>query len=605
MQNTELMDRVREFAEGADAETLRETIELLLGPAIAGEKPTAIEDAFYQDIDFGTGGLRGIMGPGTNRMNRVVVAKATQGLSAYVKRHAGEKGSICIAYDSRQRSREFAEQAARVIAGNGLSAYLFSGVRPTPELSFAIRHLGCTAGIVITASHNPKEYNGYKVSWADGAQVIAPHDRAIIDEVRKVKGGSDVLLADFDQAVSEGRIKNVGEEIDRAFLEAIRLVQLRRELSEKRGSELRIVYTPLHGTGIKLMPDALKSWGFTNVVIVPEQAEPDGTFPTTKSPNPEEQAALTLAIELGKREKADVVFATDPDADRVGIAVRIGDEFELMSGNQVGALLAYYICQTLQERGALPANGVLVKTIVTSELIAAIARQFGVGLDDCLTGFKYIGALIREYEEQGTPDKPSKVFLMGCEESYGYLVGTHARDKDAIVTGCVLAEMALWAKTNNKTLVDLLHELFARHGVFLESQLSKTMPGAAGMQQIKGLMESLRASSPEAIAGNSVSAVVDIERNVRRDVRTGAESAGPGLPRSNVLLFELNDGSKVIARPSGTEPKIKFYFMVVDREGVSKVAAADMSELIATCSAKRDALMKAVDELIRQRVAAL
>lgn len=596
MENREITARIREFADGADPDTLRETLDLLIATLETGGGTAQLEDAFYRDLDFGTGGLRGTMGPGTNRMNRLVVAKATQGLVNYVANQAGTGGSICIAYDSRLRSAEFARVAAGVIAASGLTAYVFDDVRPTPELSFAVRKLGCTAGIVITASHNPKEYNGYKVSWSDGAQVVPPHDRAIIDEVRRVKTGRDVKMMDYDEGVRTGKIRTIGSEIDEAFLEAIEVVRLRRDLTQKRGAELRIVYTPLHGTGGKLVPRALKRWGFSDVRIVPEQAEPDGNFPTTKSPNPEEQAAMQMALDMARREEADVVFATDPDADRLGIAVKHGGSFQLMTGNQVGALLAWYICDALREEKRLPKNGVLVKTIVTSELIAAVGEAYGVGIDDCLTGFKYIGELIRRYEEEGSPGKPSKTFLMGCEESYGYLVGTHARDKDSVVTSCVMAEMALWAKTNGRTLVDLLHDLFARFGVFMESQLSRTMPGVSGMQQISDLMKSLREDPPRDISGIRVAAIVDVQNNKRMDLASGREEPGPGLPKSNVLIFRLEDGSSVIARPSGTEPKIKFYFMVVDKEGTG-----DVTKRIEACSAKRDRLMKSFGDLSSER----
>ena len=485
MTTAAIAERIRLFKEGAGAQTVRETDAFVAANSGTSDGAAAIEDAFYRDLDFGTGGLRGLMGPGTNRMNEVTVAKATQGLVNYIRlATGGTGGSVAIAHDPRHLSPEFARVAACVIAGNGMTAHLFPQLRPTPELSFAVRHLGATAGIVITASHNPKEYNGYKVCWSDGAQVVSPHDSGIIAEVRKVTTAGQVRRADYDAAVKSGAINILGPEVDAAYLAALDAVRMRPGLSSARGGELDIVYTPLHGTGITMVTAALERWGFTRVRVVPEQAAPDGSFPTAKSPNPEERAALEMGIALAVREGADVVFATDPDADRIGIAVRHGGEYRLMTGNQVGALLAAYICETLREEGRLPANGVLIKTIVTTGLIGAIAREFGVALDDCLTGFKYIAGLIRDYEEAAAAGKPTKAFLMGCEESYGYLVGTHARDKDAVVAACVLAEMALWAKTDGRTLVDLLHGLFAKHGVFVESQLSKTMPGKAGMEAI-------------------------------------------------------------------------------------------------------------------------
>lgn len=605
MIDREIADRVRSFTDGADAETLRQTLDLVLASTQEGGDPGALVDAFYCDLDFGTGGLRGILGPGTNRVNRVVVARATQGLCSYAKRFLGGKpGAICIAGDCRHGSKEFAREAACVIAGNGLKAYMFEDLRPTPELSFAVRHFGAVAGIVLTASHNPKEYNGYKVSWADGAQVVPPHDRGIIDEVRKVASMRQVLRADFDSAVADGKIEIIGEAVDRAFIDAMDVVRLWPELTASSGGDLKIVYTPLHGTGITVVPKALAHWGFSNVVIEPEQAKPDGDFPTTKSPNPEERAALQRAIELAEKEQADVVFATDPDADRIGIAVRHGGKFELMTGNQVAVLLAHYLCGSLKERGRLAANSVVIKTIVTSELVAEVAKEFGAGVDDCLTGFKYIGELIRLYEEQGTPEAPSKVFVMGCEESYGYLVGTHARDKDAVVSACVLAEMALRAKTQGRTLVDLLHDVFARHGVYLESQLSRVMKGVTGMQQIAGLMETLRTAPPREIGGTAVASVVDIQKNTRTDVASGKVSDGPGLPKSNVLVFGLADGSTIVARPSGTEPKIKFYFMVVERDGFPLAERGQLQAKLSGAADKQKRLMDGFSSIVDAAVAA-
>ncbi|MGI8908746.1 MAG: phospho-sugar mutase [Candidatus Sumerlaeaceae bacterium] len=597
MLKPEIAERVRAFAGGADAEGLRETIDALLAAMLAGGQAgaDAIEDAFGRDLDFGTGGLRGIMGAGSNRMNSLTVARATQGLVNYILAQRG-KGAVCIAYDSRLRSSEFAREIARVVAANGLTAWLFSDVRPTPELSFAVRETKSTAGIVVTASHNPKEYNGYKVSWDDGGQVLPPHDRGIIDEVRKVDRADQIRSIDFDEAVRAGSIILMGDKLDKAYLAALDAVHRRKELTSKRGGELRIVYTPLHGTGIRIVPHALSRWGFSDVQIVEQQAEPDGNFPTTKSPNPEERAALELAINLARKHDADIVMATDPDADRIGIAVKHDGDFVLLTGNQVGALLAFYVCETLREQQRLPANGVVIKTIVTTELIAAIAREYDVGIENCLTGFKYIAQLMRGYEERGAPGSPEKTFLMACEESYGYLVGTHARDKDAVVAACVIAEMALWAKSNGKSLVDLLHSQYRRHGVYLETQLSKTMPGLAGMKQIQSLMERLRSSPPVEIGGIAVAAMTDISADTRHEIKTAAQMAGPGLPKSNVLIFELEDGSLVVARPSGTEPKIKFYFMVVDRDGVP-FSETELQKRIQNCQAKEQRLRASMEKV--------
>ncbi|MCX7017740.1 MAG: phospho-sugar mutase [Candidatus Sumerlaeota bacterium] len=600
MLKDDIASRIRAFTDGADAQTLQETVDLLLDGLTRDGGEGSITDAFYCDLDFGTGGLRGIMGAGTNRMNRVVVGRATQGLANYIVSRGG--GAVCIAYDSRLRSKEFAREAARVVAGNGLKAYLFDDMRPTPELSFAVRHLKAAAGIVITASHNPKEYNGYKVSWSDGGQVVPPEDREIIEEVRRVTSAHQVKTADFTEAIKSGAIEIFGSAVDEAFLGAIDAVRMRPQLDAVSGNQLKIVYTPLHGTGIKMVPRALARWGYNNVVLEPQQSVPDGAFPTIKSPNPEDKAALELSIQLARRENADVVFATDPDADRIGIAVRHDGDYQLVTGNQVGALMAYYICETLREQGRLPANGALVTTVVTTGLISAIGADYGVDVDLCLTGFKWIAHLIRGYDIQGAPGAPSKKFLMGCEESYGYLIGTHARDKDSVVASCVLAEMALWAKTQGKTFIDVLHDLYARYGVHVESQLSKQMPGMTGMQKIAGLMESLRNNPPREIAGITVTAMTDIKLNKKRDLVSGKETTGPGLPESNVLIYALADGSSVVARPSGTEPKVKFYFMVVDREGASLSDPGRLNERIACCKGKEQALRADFDRLTSERM---
>lgn len=588
----EILARIARYTAGANAETVREVTDML-DVACGGDAAATkeVNEAFGRELDFGTGGLRGLMGPGTNRVNSVVIAKTTQGLAQYV---ASQRpgGSVVIAYDSRNNSRQFAQVAAQVIAGNALTAYLFSDLRPTPQLSFAVRHLGATAGIVVTASHNPKEYSGYKVSWEDGAQVLPPHDKAIIGQVRAVQSMEQVQLADFDQSVSDGRIVLLGDEIDSAYLHALQAVRLRTDLTDTRGGELNIVYTPIHGTGIRMVPPALAQWGFSNVHIVAEQAEPDGNFPTTVSPNPEEHAALELALALAKREDADIVLATDPDADRLGLAVKHNGAYQLITGNQGCALMAWYICETLREQNRLPANAAMVKTIVTTELVTAITDRYQVHLGNCLTGFKYIAALMAEYEQPGPDGAPQKTFLMGCEESYGYLIGTHCRDKDAVVASCMVAEMALWAKTQGLTLVDLLNNLYMEHGVHIESQVSRTMPGLEGMKDIDALMSRLREQPPAEIAGIKVAQVTDILGDTIKDVETGKTTPGPGLPASNVLIFNLADGSKIIARPSGTEPKIKFYFMVVDRETIPSSQETLQDDLLA-CNAKDQMLQDA------------
>lgn len=587
--------QVRAYAESADAASLVELTSYLIDQWQRGEEGAReVEDAFYRDLDFGTGGLRGIMGPGRNRMNRAMVARATQGLVNYIKTLKGPGASVCIAHDSRLRSREFAETAASVIAGNGMTAYLFEDLRPTPELSYAVRETGSAAGIVVTASHNPKEYNGYKVSWDDGAQVISPHDKAIITEVRFVESLLDVQWADYDTAVADGQIKPLGRAMDEAYLASFDSLCLRPELTKQAGASIKIVYTPLHGAGIRVVPEALERWGFSNVLIVPEQAQPDGTFPTAKSPNPEERAALELALELADREAAALVLATDPDSDRLGIAVRHEGECRLISGNQLGVLMAWYILATRREQGRLPANGVLVKTIVTTRLADAIGEKFGVRVENCLTGFKWIASLIREWEEAGAPGAPTHEYLFGYEESYGYLYGTHARDKDATTAACLTAELALWASTKGKTLVDILNDLFREYGVHREDQISLTMPGKAGMEQIAALMTKLRSAPPAEFGGTAVLRIEDIEHNTLTDAASGRVTSGKGLPKSNVLLFHLADGSIIATRPSGTEPKIKFYIMI------RRAPGSDLDAELAAAEKTSAACQKTIRELAGQ-----
>lgn len=585
----EVLARIKSYTAGADDDIVREANELISRAQTGDAEALAeVKDAFGQYLDFGTGGLRGLMGPGTNRVNRVVIAKATQGLVQYVASQV-DNGSVAIAYDSRNNSRSFAQTAAQVVAGNGLRAYLFEDLRPTPELSFAVRHLGASAGIVVTASHNPKEYSGYKVSWSDGAQVLPPHDRNIIEQVRSVGSMEQVKIADYDEAVAGGRIVLLGDDMDRAFLDVLQKVRLRPELTDSRGGELKIVFTPLHGVGIRVVPPALAEWGFSSVGIVEQQAEPDGNFPTTKSPNPEEEAALELALQQAKATDADIVLATDPDADRLGYAVKHGDGWQLITGNQGCALLAWYICETLREQNRLPENAAMVKTIVTTELMRAVTSDYGVYLAECLTGFKHIADEMRKFEEPGPDGQPQKQFLLGCEESYGYLVGTHARDKDAVVAACCVAEMALWAKTRGLTLVDLLHDLYRRYGVHVETQISLRRPGLAGMQEIIDMMNRLRTNPPKVVAGIDVAQITDIDNDTVKNPRTGETSPGPGLPKSNVLMFALADGSLVVARPSGTEPKIKFYFMVVDKETIP-TSGAELTSDLQNCREKDKAL---------------
>ncbi len=524
-----------------------------------------LTDRFYQDLEFGTGGLRGVIGAGTNRMNVYTVGAAAQGLATYVagRGEAARKAGVVIAFDCRRMSDEFSRRVASVMAGNGITAYLFDALRPTPELSFAIRHLGCTAGVVVTASHNPPEYNGFKAYWSDGGQMVPPHDEAVIEMVRGVGGYGNVRITGFDEGRAAGTIKIVGKAVDEAFLEQVQATCLAPDACQEHGAGLKIVFTSLHGTGGMLIPEALRRRGFAKVIEVPEQAEPDGEFPTVKSPNPEEAPALNMAIELARREGADLVIGTDPDADRMGIAVRRADgEFELISGNRIGALLVHYICEQLQRSGRFPANAAMITTIVSGDLMKDIARSYGAEVVETLTGFKWIGEEIHRYETEGTPEAPSKTFIFGAEESYGYLPAAFARDKDAVTSAAFIAEAAAGAAADGKGLHQVLQGLFKRFGYFQEGAKSIGMKGQEGAARIQSLMDSLRNDPPKEIAGSAVVSCGDCRSGEQRSLPGGEVTGRYDLPSSNVLVFTLQDGSKVIARPSGTEPKIKFYMLV-------------------------------------------
>lgn len=512
--------------------------------------PAALSDAFYRTLEFGTGGLRGILGVGTNRMNKYTVGFATQGLANYLIKCFKENIKVAISFDSRNFSTEFAQIAANILAANEIQVYLFDSLRPTPELSFAVRHLQCNAGIMITASHNPKEYNGYKVYWNDGGQLVPPHDKNVISEVNKIK--------EVDQVKWDGRpdlIRSIGKDIDNVYLTMIRRLSLHPE-DIRAANKFSIVYTPLHGTGISVVPQALADFGFENVHIVEEQAVTDGNFPTVKSPNPEEHAALELAIQKAKKVKADIVLATDPDADRVGIAVRREDgEYQLFNGNQTATLLFHYMLS--QTKINLENNLFVVKTIVTTDLIDEIASDYNVECFNVLTGFKYIAEKIRENEGK-------KQFLVGGEESYGYLVGDFVRDKDAVSACCLIAEMAAHYKVEyKKSLIDQLGDLYRQYQYYKEDMVSLTEPGEAGMQAIQKRMSDLREQYPRELGGQQVVRVHDYKTQHTCNMISTTDDRIE-LPVSNVLQFLTADGSKVTVRPSGTEPKIKFYFSVCE-----------------------------------------
>ena len=527
-----------------------------------------IEDRFYMDLEFGTAGLRGVIGAGTNRMNVYTVRKATQGLANYINNvHAQEKG-VAIAYDSRHMSPEFADVAALCLAANGIKAYVFESLRPTPELSYAVRKLGCTAGINITASHNPPEYNGYKVYWEDGAQITPPHDSGIMGEVKAISDWNTVKTMDKAEAEKAGLFEVIGKEVDDAYMAELKKQVIHMDAIQAEGKNLKIVYTPLHGTGNIPARRILKELGFENVYVVKEQELPDGDFPTVSYPNPEAAEAFELGLKLAKEVDADLVLATDPDADRLGVRVKDKNgEYHDLTGNMSGCLLANYeISQRKAVNGSLPEDGALIKTIVTTNLADAIAKGYGVKLIEVLTGFKFIGQQILGFEKSGKGS-----YLFGFEESYGCLIGTYARDKDAIVATMALCEAAAYYKTQGKTLWDAMIEMYEQFGYYKDDIKSVTMKGIEGLQKIQDIMNSLRQNPPAEFAGHKVVAVRDYKADTIKNLETG-EVTPTGLPNSNVLYYELTNDAWVCVRPSGTEPKVKFYY------GVKGTSLADADE---------------------------
>lgn len=524
------------------------------------ENEKEIEDRFYRDLEFGTGGLRGIIGAGTNRINRYTVAKATQGLANYIKKEGEEavaKG-VVIAYDSRRKSEEFATEAALVLNANGIKAYIFKELMPTPILSFSVRHLNATAGIVITASHNPPEYNGYKVYWNDGGQI--PPDRAeeIIEEIKAVDGFEKVQTMSMDAAKEKGLLRFLGEEILKEYLDRVEDLCIDKKMIQDMGRELKIIYTPLHGSGNKPVRRILKQIGFENVSVVPEQEGPDPDFSTVEYPNPEESAAFNLAIAMAKRDGADLIIGTDPDCDRVGVVAKdTHGEYIVLTGNQVGALLVDYILSALDRQGKLPANGKVIKTIVTSEMGRKIASSYGIETIDTLTGFKFIGEKIKEFEEKG-----DRVFLFGYEESYGYLAGNFVRDKDGVIASMLICEMAAHYKAKGMGLYEGLVELWKKYGCYMEALESIKMEGKEGMEKIQDMMDSFRNNPPAEVAGYQVVVTSDYRERVSRFLKEDRIMA-IDLPKSNVLRYTLEDDSWFCIRPSGTEPKVKLYFSVI------------------------------------------
>ena len=523
--------------------------------AIAGDEGE-IKERFYKDLEFGTAGLRGVIGAGTNRLNIYTVRKATQGLANYICKNNGQDKGVAIAYDSRRMSPEFADEAALCLAANGIKAYVFESLRPTPELSYAVRFLGCIAGINITASHNPPEYNGYKVYWEDGAQITPPHDKGIMDEVRAVTDYNTVKTMELAQAKAAGLYQTIGAEVDDGYISELKKQVIHQDAIDAVGSELKIVYSPLHGTGNIPARRILRELGFKNVYVVKEQELPDGDFPTVSYPNPEAKEAFELGLGLAKEVDADLVLATDPDADRLGVYVKDSKtgEYKELTGNMSGCLLADYEIGQRKELYGLPEDGYLIKTIVTSNMADAIAKSYGVGLIEVLTGFKYIGQQILGFETTGKGH-----YLFGFEESYGCLIGTHARDKDAIVATMALCEAAAYYKTKGKTLWDAMVDMYEKYGYYKDAIQSITLKGIEGLQKIQEILETLRKNPPMEVGGYKVVKARDYQADTIRDIATG-EVTSTGLPSSNVLYYDLTDDAWLCVRPSGTEPKVKFYY---------------------------------------------
>lgn len=547
--------------------------------AAIGDDAAEIEDRFYRQLEFGTGGLRGVIGAGTNRMNIYTVRQATQGLANYILSQNGQEKGVAIAHDSRIMSTEFADEAALCLNANGIKAYVFDSLRPTPELSFAVRELGCISGIVITASHNPREYNGYKVYWEDGAQITPPHDKNILAEVAKVTSFDQVKTMKKEDAVAAGLYKVIGKEIDDRYMEELKKQSIHPEVIKEMAKDIRIVYTPLHGTGNLPVRRVLKELGFEQVYVVKEQELPDGNFPTVSYPNPESPKAFELALKLAKEVDADIVLATDPDADRLGVHAKDTKTGEYISftGNMSGMLIAEYILRERTKTGTMPENPALVETIVTTDMAKAVAAEYNTALIEVLTGFKYIGEQIHHFDETGAHH-----YVFGLEESYGCLAGTYARDKDAPVAVMMLCEVAAYYKKQGKTLWDAMLDMYEKYGYYKEGLATVTLKGIDGFQKIQAMMDDFRQNLPKKLGDFEVLAYRDYKEDVRKDLATG-KTESTGLPASNVLYYELEDNAWCCVRPSGTEPKIKFYF------GVKGTSLEDASE-------KLEGLRKAMTE---------
>ncbi|MBR6223087.1 MAG: phospho-sugar mutase [Lachnospiraceae bacterium] len=545
------------------------------------ENEEELEDRFYRELEFGTGGLRGVIGAGTNRMNIYTVRKATQGLANYIKSQKGEDKGVAIAFDSRRMSPEFAREACLCLNANGIKTYIFDSLRPTPELSFAVRELHCIAGIVITASHNPSEYNGYKVYWEDGAQITPPHDKNILAEVAKVKSYDEVYTMELADAIGKGLYNLIGEDMDDRYMLALKKQSIHPEVIKEMAEDIKIVYTPLHGTGNLPVRRVLKELGFKNVYVVEEQKLPDGNFPTVSYPNPEDPKAFALALKLAKAVDADIILATDPDADRLGVYAKDTKTGEYVSftGNMSGMLIAEYILRERKAVGTLPDNAALVKTIVTTNMTDVLCEDYKVKMIETLTGFKFIGEQIKLFEENNSYE-----YVFGLEESYGCLAGTYARDKDACVAVMMLCEVAAWYKKNGKTLWDGMLDIYGKYGFFREDLKTITLKGINGAEQIKAIMEKLRSNPPKTIGGISVNELRDYSTSIGKKLEDGSEYE-LALPKSNVLYFDMADNCWCCARPSGTEPKIKFYIGVKagsleEADELLKKVTGDLMDLV-------------------------
>ena len=560
-----------------DEETKKELSEIK-------DNEKEIEDRFYKELEFGTAGLRGVIGAGTNRMNKYTVGKATQGLANYIKEQGTQDKGVAISYDSRRMSKEFSLQTALILNANGIKTYLFENLRPVPELSFAVRELKCTAGVMITASHNPPKYNGYKVYWDDGAQIVAPRDKDIIAKVRAVAEYSEIKEISKEEAIEKGLFNIVGTEMDDKYINTLKSLILNPEIVKEQGKNLKVVYTPLHGTGNTVAERLLKEIGIQNLYVVPEQKEPDGNFPTVDYPNPEDKKAFKLALELAKKVDADVVLATDPDADRLGIYAKDTKTGEYMTytGNMSALLIAEYRISQMKEKGILPEKGMFVTTIVSSDLAKAIASNYGLECFEVLTGFKNIGAIMKREEEKTDGDK----YVFGFEESYGCLIGDYARDKDGIAAVMALCEAACYYRANNETLWDQMNNIYKKYGFYKEDQVSIVLEGAEGAEKIKEMMTEMRNKDDENIGNYRVLTFKDVDNDYVKDMTTGAESK-TGLPKSNVLYYQLENNAWCCVRPSGTEPKIKLYFGV---KGKDEEDATNSLETL------KDAMVKLVRE---------